>query len=317
MTTPVKESVTLLCGSAHRALGSALARSLGIEEGSIEIERFPDGEDHVRVTAVRGRDVFIVQPLGAPVGEALLELLLIADACRRSGASSVSAVIPYVGYARQERRKGDGEPIGAAVVAGAVSMASFARVIALDLHAPAVEGLFAAPVEHLTAFPLLADALGVEPRGGAVIVAPVLGAARLAPQVGARLGLPTAIVHKTRRSGTEVTVQSVVGDVVGLRPVIVDDMISTAGTIVAATQAVVAAGAAPEVIVAATHGLFAGLAAERLRALPIRRLIVTDTLPHHAGWPEGVETLSVASLIGHALERIVRCEALTDLLASR
>ena len=313
----MNESVVVLCGTAHPALGSKIAGLLAVAEGNVAIEKFPDGETHVRVSAVRGREVFIVQPLGAPVGDSLLELLLVADACRRSGASAVTAVIPYLGYARQERRTGDGQAIGAAVLATALSTAPFVRVIALDLHAPAVEGLFASPVEHLTAFSVLAEALATEPRGGAVIVAPDLGAARLAQQFGTRLGLPVAIVHKTRRSGSEVTAEGVVGDVAGLRPVIVDDMISTGGTIVAAARASFAAGAVPDVIVATTHGLFSAPAAERLGTLPIRRLIVTDTLPRHSGWPECAEVVSIAPLIRQALEKLGRRESLADLLATR
>src|SRR5215471_727049 len=153
----------VVSGSAHPALGAALARDFGASE-ACRIDRFPDGELEVAIHGVERRDVFVVQPLAAPIGESLLELVLIADACRRSGARSVSAVVPYLGYARQERRSHPGQPLGAQVVARLVSQGGFARVLAVDLHAAAVEGFFSAVVEHLTAVPLLGEALASRPR---------------------------------------------------------------------------------------------------------------------------------------------------------
>jgi ribose-phosphate pyrophosphokinase len=315
------QPVVILSGSAHPALAGALARRLGLAGGAaaLSVERFPDGEIRVEAGGVRGRAVFLVQTLVAPVGDGLLELLLAADACRRAGAASVSAAIPYLAYARQDRRTREGEPLGARVVADVVSTGGFDRVLVVDLHVPAVEGLFRAPVEQLTAVPLLAEALartaGGEAPAPAVLVAPDLGAVKLAHRYAARLGLPVAIVHKTRQTGADVTVESVVGDVRGLRPILVDDMVATAGTVAEAARAVIAAGALPDVTVAATHGLFVGPAGARLRALPINRIVVADTLPRHAGWPPAVETVPIDSLLADAVERIAAGRPLADLLA--
>jgi len=309
MTLPV-----IVSGSAHPALGAALAREF-VAGARCTVDRFPDGELEVAIAGVRGRDVFVVEPLAAPIGESLLELVLIADACHRSGASSVSAVVPYLGYARQERRTREGQPLGAEVVARLVSEGRFARILIVDLHAPAVEGFFTAVVDHLSAVPVLAEALASKPHQGGVVVAPDLGAAKLAWRFAARLQLPVAIVHKTRLSGSDVAAGEIVGTVRGLRPILVDDMISTGGTIAEATRAVLAGGAVPEVIVLATHGLFVGPAIERLQPLPIARLVVTDTLQARAN-PLPLEVISVAPLLADAIRRIVEGQPLADLLAA-
>jgi len=314
------EPMVILSGSAHPGLADALAGRLGIAgAAALAIERFPDGEIRVEASGVCRRAVLLVQTLSAPVGDGVLELLLAADACRRAGATSVSVAIPYLAYARQDRRTREGEPLGARVLADVVSTGGFDRVLVVDLHVPAVEGLFRAPVEQLTAVPLLAEALARAPGGEAappaVLVAPDLGAVKLAHRYARRLGLPVAIVHKTRLTGTDVTAESVVGDVRGLRPILVDDMIATGGTIAEAGRAVLEAGALPDLTVAATHGLFVGPAAARLRALPVSRIVVADTLPGHAGWPPAVETVPIDSLLADAVERLAAGRPLADLLA--
>jgi ribose-phosphate pyrophosphokinase len=303
----------IVSGSAHPAFGSALGRELGA--GSCTVERFPDGELQIAVGAVQGRDVFVVQPLVAPIGEALLELVLIADACHRTGARSVSAVVPYLGYARQERRTREGQPLGARVVGRLVSAGDFARVVVVDLHAAAVEGFFSGIVDHLSAAPLLGDTLAARPQEDGVIVSPDLGAAKLARRFAARLKLPTAVVYKTRLSGSAVTAEEVVGEVRGRRPIIVDDMISTGGTIEAAIRAALSAGAIADITVVATHGLFVGPATERLRVLPIRRLLVTDTVPSGPS-SLSMEVASVVPMLATAVRRICDGQPLGDLLAS-
>lgn len=303
----------IIAGSAHPELGAALARRLG-GGTSCTVDRFPDGELQIAVADVQDRDVFVVQPLVAPIGDSLLELALIADACRRTRATSVSAVIPYLGYARQERRAREGLPLGAGVVARLLSAGALRRVVAVDLHAAAVEGFFSCLVDHLSAVSLLADALAAGSYDHGVIVSPDLGAVKLARRFAARLKLPTAVVHKTRLSGSEVAAESIIGEVRGRKPIVVDDMISTGGTIAEAVRAVLAAGAIPEVTVAATHGLFVGPATERLRTLPITRLLVTDTLPQRAtALP--VEVVSVEPMLAEAIGRIGDGRPLAELLA--
>jgi ribose-phosphate pyrophosphokinase len=192
-------NLTILSGSANQPLATRVAERLG--PWPCLIERFPDGELHVAVQAsVRGRDVYLLQPTGPPVHDHLLELLLLADACRRAGAARLTAVVPYVGYARQDRRAGGREAVGARLVATLIGASGLQRVVAVDLHSPALEGVFDVPLEHLSAVPLLAEAVRPALADDAVVVAPDLGAAKRAERYAGRLGRPVAIVHKARLS---------------------------------------------------------------------------------------------------------------------
>lgn len=294
----------LLGGTAHPQLALALAREVGATLGQCDINSFPDGELEVEVQCeVRGRDVFIVQPTRPPVGEHLLELSLLSDACQRAGAASVTAVVSYLGYARQDRRESGREPLGARVVAELIAAGRVDRLICLDLHTRAVEGCFPQPVEHATAVPLLAERLKNVPQP-AVVVSPDLGAVKRAEAFARALNLPVAIVHKERHSGTNVTTHGVVGEVKGRHAVVVDDMISTAGTVVAAAKAVVDAGAQPQVTVAATHGLFVGPALERLQALKPARVVVSDSVPAPTSPPFALEVVSCASVLAQVVKRL-------------
>jgi len=273
-------NAVILSGSAHSSLAEAVGRELGIALAGRMLERFPDGEIHAEVLEdVRGRDVFLVQPTPPPVGENVIELLLLSDACRRAGAAHITAVVPYFGYARQDRRNKPGEPFGARVVADALGQGHFERIITVHLHSPAVEGCFGIPVEHLSAVPSLADAVRAHTPRNSVVVSPDFGAVRLAEEYARLLGLPMAMVHKTRLSGSEVSVRGLVGDVRGRSAVIVDDLISTGGTIAAAAQILQAQGALSDFFVVATHALLVGEAVDRLRGLPLRRFVTTDSLP--------------------------------------
>jgi len=308
----------ILSGSAHPALAEEIARELQAELGSCLLERFPDGEQDVEVQAdVRGRPVFIVQPLGPPVGELLLELLLLAHACRRAGAGSVSAIVPYVGYARQDRVTKEGQPLGARVLAEGLGTGGFSQVIAVDLHSPVVASCMRAPVAHLTAVPALVEALRAHVREDSVVVSPDLGAVKLAEAYARLLGLPLAVVSKIRLSGAEVAVRSVVGDVRDKRPLLVDDMISTGATVEAAVDAMLAHGSRPDVIVAATHGLFVGKAADRLSRPEGARVLVTDSLPPPPRAPPRLEVVRLAPLLAEAVRRIISAHRLDDLLAVR
>ena len=295
----------LLAGSSHPQLAQELSVALGVPLGPCRIERFPDGELDVSLEAdVRGAEVFVVQSLHAPVGEHLLELALIADVCQRSGAASVTAVIPYLGYARQDRRVSGREPVGARVVAELITAGRVDRVVCLDLHSRAVEGCFPRPMEHADAVPLLVEHVRATLTLPAVVVSPDLGAVKRAEAFARPLGLPVAVVHKQRLSGEEVKAQAVVGDVAGRHVVVVDDMISTGGTLVAAVETVLAHGAKGPVTVVASHGLFVGPARERLARLPLARLVVTDSVPFHgdAGFP--LERVHAAPALAAAIRRL-------------
>jgi ribose-phosphate pyrophosphokinase len=269
---------------------------------------------HIEVrTSVRGCDVYLLQAIGPPAEEHLLQLLLLADACRRAGAARLTAVVPYLAYARQDRRATGREPVGARLVGDLLAACGLRRVVAVDLHSTALEGVFGIPLEHLTAVPAIAAALRPHLLPEGVIVAPDLGATKLAERYARLLGLPVALVHKRRVSGEQVTVRAVTGEVRGLAPLLVDDMITTGGTVEAAVGALLQAGCRPEVTLAASHGLFVGTAAQRLGALPVRRLLTTDSVAAPAGAPPH-ERVGLAPLLADVISRLHGDRSLNDLL---
>ncbi|MCY9783531.1 ribose-phosphate pyrophosphokinase [Nocardiopsis sp. EMB25] len=307
-------STRIVSGTAHRTLAEAVASALDTELAACGVERFPDGELRPVVERVRGDDVYVVQPTGPPVGEHLVELLLLLDACRRGGARTSTAVVPYFGYARQDRRGRAGEAVGSRVVADTLASAGADRLVVVDPHTVALEAMCAMPVEMLTSVPVLADALAEETPDTAVVVAPDLGAVKLAEHHAGRLGLPVAVVRKRRLSGETVQAGEVAGEVVDRPAVVVDDMISTGGTIEAAVDVLLAHGALADVTVAATHGLLVGTAHDRLERLPIRRLFVTDTLPGCRERVPRVRVCSVAPLLADAIGRLRDDEPLDALM---
>jgi ribose-phosphate pyrophosphokinase len=307
--------LVVIAGLANPSLADAVARALGVGLAARELSRFPDGELHVDVReTVRDADVYLLQPTVQPIETNLLQLLLLSDACRRGGAMRITAVIPYFAYARQDRRANGREAVGARVVADMLAGVGIDRTIAIDLHMTALEGVFSSPLEHLTAVPTLAAALGTPQRPFEVVVSPDAGAIKLAERWARRFDLPVALVHKTRLSGETVRSHGIAGDVRGRRPLVVDDMISTGGTLAGAITALLDAGAEPDVTVAATHGLFVGPAVERLAPLPISRLLVTDTVDTTSPADLPVQRVSVASLLADAISRLHRGHSLSDLL---
>jgi ribose-phosphate pyrophosphokinase len=307
-------TLTVIAGSSNVPLATSIAHELGVELCGRTARRFADGELHVEIQqSVRGHDVYVIEPTSHPADEHVMELLFLADACRRAGAARLTAVVPYFGYARQDRRASGREAVGAAVIAGLIEAAGFSRVVAVDLHAPEIEGFLRIPLEHLSATRLLAEAVGTT--RDSVIVAPDLGAVKLAERYQAHLHLPVVVIHKTRVSGSEVSLRSIIGDVRDRAPIIVDDMVTTGATIEAAVKGLLEAGCKPDVSVVATHALFVGPAVARLHALPIRQLIGTNTVETTTELPAHFQVVNVAPLIADAIGRLHSDQSLEPLLA--
>jgi ribose-phosphate pyrophosphokinase len=308
--------VILLSGSANPALAQKVADQVGSHLAACLLERFPDGELHVEIReSVRGQRVYILQSTSPPVEEHLFELLLLADACRRAGAAHLTAIIPYFGYARQDRRAVGRDAIAARVAADVLAACHIDDVVVVDLHSRAAEGFFSLPAQHLSAVPLLADAVRTSTGQQAVLVAPDLGAVKLAQRYSHILNLPVATIHKTRVSGREVKVHQLVGDVRDRLPIIVDDLLSTGGTVAAAVRALLAASCRPDIAVVVTHGLFAHPAEEVLRNLPIARVITTDSIAPRADMGLPVTVVTLAALLGDVVKRLDRNESLGDLIS--
>jgi len=294
----------IISGRANPVLGGRIASALGEPMAAHTVETFPDGEVSVRMDAdIEGGDVFVIQGTGPPVAENLVELLLLGDAGRRAGAARLTAVVPYFGYARQDRRTKDKEAVGARMAADTIA-GIYHRIVAVDWHNPAIEGFFTIAVDHLTAVPLLAEALRTILPEKAVVVAPDLGAAKLARRYADRLDLPAAYVHKLRRSGDEVDALHLTGLVKDRTPVIVDDMISTGGTIAAAVKVLLEEACTPAVYVAASHGLFSADAGERLAPYPLEKILTTDSLAAPVKESIPLERVSIGELIGERIAAI-------------
>jgi len=309
----MSQEFLVFSGTANPGLAAAVTALLGVRPGSCAIAQFPDGETAVRLDEpVRGREVFLVQPTSPPVNDHLMELLTFADACRRSAAARITAVVPYFGYARADKRHGRRQPITASLVAQLMQAAGVDHVVTLDLHAAQIEGFFHIPVDSLTAVPTLCHALGDRMPSGAVVVSPDTGRVSMATEFARRLGCSVAILHKRRTSGTETEMTRLVGDVRGRSCLIIDDMISTGGTIVRAVEALLAAGALPEITVAATHGLFVGEARAKLSHKAISEVFVTDSVAVDRSWPT-LRVVSIAPLVAAAIRQVLAGGSLGDL----
>ncbi len=295
----------LLSGRANPVLALDISQVLSLKLGQCKIDSFPDGEIHVEILEdLLGSDVYLIQPTSPPVAENLLELLLLSDAARRSGAAHITGVIPYLGYARQDRRSAQGEPVGGRVVANILSI-GLDRIISVDLHKPTLEGFFSVPVEHLSAIELIAETLKKSLPDNPVLVAPDLGAAKLANTYADILDIPVAYIYKVRETGDKVSIRNIVGDVSGYSPILVDDMISTAGTMIRAMEALIAQKCRPEIILVATHGLFVGDGPGRIASFPVSKIIVTDSiLQNKDQLPLPIHVVGLKTLLANAIRRL-------------
>jgi ribose-phosphate pyrophosphokinase len=299
----------IYCGSATLELARLIADRLGRPLGSRQLDHFADGELHVKIQeSVRGRDIYIVQSTCPPVNEHLMELLVMIDACRRASADRITAILPYYGYARQEKKSTGREPITAKLVANLLTTAGANRVVALDLHSPAIQGFFDIEMIHLTATPLFANYLTSHlDMREAVLVSPDTGRVKVAEKYANLLNVPLVVMHKRRsgEQGEEVEVSAIVGSVEGKRPIIVDDLIATGTTISTCAKALLAVGAVPNMTVVSSHGVFSPPAEDQLALPAIAQIIVTDTIPlRSASLRQKTAVISVAPLFAEAILRL-------------
>ncbi|MGD8499455.1 MAG: ribose-phosphate pyrophosphokinase [Phycisphaerales bacterium] len=314
----LNDNLKIFSGSSNPALASDVCKYLGIPLGGAKIDRFPDGEKVIRVEDdVRGRDCFVVQSTCEPVDEHLVELLIFLDCLRRASAQRVTAVIPYFGYARQDRKDEGRVPITAKLVANVITTAGADRVLAIDLHTHQLQGFFDIPVDHLTGELVLSKYFWDMKISNLTVVSPDVGNMKTASRYASHLGGELAIVHKRRVSGSEVEAQEIIGDVQGRNVLMCDDIIATAGTICGAAALVKERGA-EKVYIGATHGIFAPGALERLATAPIDQVLVTDTIPWNKKSKKvsNIKVLSVAGMLGEAIKRIHRNESVSNLFNS-
>jgi ribose-phosphate pyrophosphokinase len=297
--------IILFSGRANPPLATSIAHELGVPVARCDIDRFADGETSVRLGGdVTGRDVVLVQPTSPPVNDHLVELLALADACRRGVAARITAVIPYYGYARSDKRHNELEPIMGRVVADLLQTVGISHLVTMDLHTEQIEGFFRAPVDSLTAMEPLCTAMRAELPRDFVVVAPDAGRAALAARYAQCLGAEVVVLHKRRtREGVEMV--RVVGEVAGRPCLLIDDMISTGGTIAQAAKTLVERGALPSIVVAATHGLFIPPARERLDMPEIKSVYVTDTIATPLGGWNKLRVVPVGAVFAHAVRRYI------------
>ncbi|MFM7070299.1 MAG: ribose-phosphate diphosphokinase [Planctomycetota bacterium] len=307
----------IFSGQANVPLAQAICKSLNLQLGNVALGKFPDGENFCKIEDdVRGRDVFLVQPTCPPVNDNLMELLILIDSCKRASANRVTAVIPYFGYARQDRKDEGRVPITAKLVANLITRSGADRVLTMDLHAQQLQGFFDIPVDHLYAAPVLnAHFLQMHwPEDEVVIVSPDAGSIKRAVNHSRRLGGHLAIVDKRRSNAMETRQENIIGEsVAGRIAVMFDDMITTAGSICGAAQFVHDAGA-KEIHVAASHGVFCGPAIERLAAAPVNSVTITDSIPlRQERGLDKIKVLSVAPLLAEAIKRIHQDQSISKL----
>jgi len=311
----LNDNFKIFSGTANPELTEKICKYLEIPLGGVKIEVFPDSEKIIKLEDdVRGRDCFVVQPSCAPVDENLMELLIFLDCLRRASARRITAVVPYFGYARQDRKDEGRVPITAKLTANLITTAGADRVLAIDLHAPQLQGFFDIPVDHLFAEPVLVGYFKKKKIGDLTVVSPDVGNMKTAAKYAGHLAAELAIVHKRRVSGSEVDAQEIIGHVEARNIIMCDDIISTAGTVCSAARFVRKRGA-KKIFVGATHGVFAGSALQQLKDAPIDEIIVTDTIPlsNEAKRLGNVKVLTISELIGEAIKRIHRNESVSRL----
>ncbi len=304
-------NIALISGSSHPRLGKQISEILGVPLTDTLLTRFSDGEIRVQINeSVREKRVFIVQSLHNPANDHIMEMLLLADAAKRASAAEVNLVIPYYAYARQDRKDRPRVPISAKVLANLIESVGADRVVVVDLHAEQIQGFFNIPVEHITALPLFAEYLKERAIEDLVIVSPDAGGAKRADKLAKKLGAELAIIYKMRPRPNAVEVFDVIGNVEGKNCVIVDDIVDTAGTLVAAADMLIQKGA-KSVRACITHGVLSGPAVERINTSKLSELVITDTIPTEDKPIKVKKVLPIAPIVAEVIRRIVAGEPLS------
>jgi len=301
------KDIKIFSGNSHRELAEKIAEKLGIPLGIATVGKFSDGEIQVNIgEVVRGSDVFVIQSTCNPVNDNIMELLIMIDALKRASAGRITAVIPYFGYARQDRKAKARDPISAKLVANLITVAGADRVLTMDLHVPQIQGFFDIPVDHLLGVPLLAAYIKERFSNidELVVVSPDVGGVTRARKLAERLDVPIAIIDKRRPKANVCEILNIIGDVKGRKAIIIDDLIDTAGTIVNAASALIDAGA-EEVYACGTHGVLSGPAIERIKNSLLKQLILLNTIPlTEEKRIDKIVSISVADIFAEAIERI-------------
>jgi ribose-phosphate pyrophosphokinase len=301
------KDIKIFSGNSHRILAEEIAEKIGLPVGIATVGKFCDGETEVNIgEVVRGSDVFVIQSTCHPVNDNLMELLIMIDALKRASAGRITAVMPYFGYARQDRKAKARDPISAKLVANLITVAGADRVLTMDLHVPQLQGFFDIPVDHLLGVPILAEYFKEKFSGldDLVIVSPDVGSVSRARKLAERLDAPIAIVDKRRPKANVSEVMNIIGDVSNKRAILIDDLIDTAGTIVNSTEALMKLGA-KEVYACGTHGVLSGPAVERISKSSIKELVVLNTIPlTEEKSIDKIVSISVAPIFAEAIERI-------------
>lgn len=310
------KKLILVAGRAHEELSAEIAECLDQPLGEVVLSTFANGEIYCRIgESIRGADAFVIQTHCDPINDRIMEQLLMIDAAKRASAKRITAVIPFYGYSRQDRKAEGREPISARLVADILTVAGADRVVTVDLHTGQIQGFFDYPVDHLTAVPVLAEYLSSVLDNETVFIAPDAGGGKLARRYADRLGGDIAFIDKRRPKGTHnvAVATEVVGEIDGRTCVIVDDMIDTAGTVVSAANLLIDRGAS-EVYIAATHGLLSGPAVDRLKNAPIREVVVTNTVPIPSEKRfDGLRVLSIAPLVAEAIDAVFEDRSVSEL----
>ena len=303
------KDIKIICGNSNVPFAENVCRNLGLRLNNTDVQTFSDGEISVSLhETVRGSDVFIIQSTCYPVNDNLMEMLIMVDACKRASASRITVVMPYFGYARQDRKAKSRDPISAKLVANLITSAGADRVLTMDLHAAQIQGFFDIPVDNLNASPLFADYYHKkfgDASDDVIVVSPDIGSVARARAFALKMGLNLAIIDKRREKANQAEVMNIIGSVEGKKIILYDDMVDTAGSLFEAAKALIRIDGVSEIYACASHGVLSGKAIERVEESPVKELLFTDTIPYRGENPcSKIKYLTAAPLFAEAIERI-------------